>query len=186
MTLDIKRHLQSAGMKQTELADKVDVSRSYMSLLVSGQRDPSPALLARIAAALDVTVGDLFSADSVRATGMADHAVEPITAPTKSDLAILDIARATARHPILYAAKKSAPVFGILSGDTLVIDLRYGLRKGDIVVATRADDDGSGATGIYRWIEGTLIPSDPALPVMDTDQGELAILGLVSASFRAR
>lgn len=56
--LKLIRTVQS--VKQVELARRVGVSRSYLSLVEGGWARPSDALAARIAEALTVRVGWLF------------------------------------------------------------------------------------------------------------------------------
>lgn len=186
MTLNIARHIKTKGIKQTDLADTLGISRSYMSLLASGQREPSPALLAKLAQALGVSVADLFDDGTGPSRGMAESSVEPITAPANRDLAILELSRESARHPILYTARNSAPALGILAGDTLVIDLHYTLRIGDVVIATETDANGGAQTDLYRWCDDVLVPADPAkIPHRDTTDSP-SILGVISATFRGR
>lgn len=48
------------GIKQTELAKKLKVDRSYLSKIENGHEWPSTRLLSRIAAELGVEVKDFF------------------------------------------------------------------------------------------------------------------------------
>ena len=57
----IKRYRMAAGMHAADLAEKVGMSRGYLSNLESGKQDtPSAKLLGKIAAALGVSVQDLL------------------------------------------------------------------------------------------------------------------------------
>lgn len=49
----------SAGLKQMDLAKKIDVSPNYLSLLEAGRKEPSLSLLKRISRALDVPLSFL-------------------------------------------------------------------------------------------------------------------------------
>jgi DNA-binding Xre family transcriptional regulator len=51
------------GLKATELAARAGLSPSYLSQIESGQRDGTFAIMAAIAAALDVTLDDLAPAN---------------------------------------------------------------------------------------------------------------------------
>jgi transcriptional regulator with XRE-family HTH domain len=48
-------------LSQEDLADKAGFGRSYMSGIERGVRNPSALQLLRLAKALDVTIGELFS-----------------------------------------------------------------------------------------------------------------------------
>lgn len=48
-----------AGISQEMLADRADLDRTYISLLERGKRNPSLVCLARLAAALEVSVAEL-------------------------------------------------------------------------------------------------------------------------------
>lgn len=48
------------GLSQTELAERLDIDRTHLSKIENGKTRPSTRLLERIAAALDVTIKDIF------------------------------------------------------------------------------------------------------------------------------
>lgn len=49
-----------SGLSQQQLAEKADISHSYLSLLErNGKRRPAPETVAKLAAALGVTIEDL-------------------------------------------------------------------------------------------------------------------------------
>ncbi len=55
------RHFRyEAGLSQDGLADRMDVSPSYISMLESGKRYPSIETLIRLAVALDIPPGTLL------------------------------------------------------------------------------------------------------------------------------
>ncbi len=50
-----------AELSQDKLADRMDVSTSYISMLESGKRYPSIEMLIRIATALEAVPGDMLN-----------------------------------------------------------------------------------------------------------------------------
>lgn len=58
--LAVRHFRQEAGLSQEGLADRLDVSPSYVSMLESGKRYPSIEMLIRIARALESRPGDIL------------------------------------------------------------------------------------------------------------------------------
>ncbi len=56
----IREFRQQAGLSQDELADRMDMSTPYISMLESGKRYPSIEMLIRIALALGVRPGTML------------------------------------------------------------------------------------------------------------------------------
>lgn len=56
----IREFRQQAGLSQDDLADRMDLSTSYISMLESGKRYPSIEMLIRIAIALEVRPGAML------------------------------------------------------------------------------------------------------------------------------
>jgi transcriptional regulator with XRE-family HTH domain len=56
---EIRRAREEAGLSQEELADKAQLHRTYISLLERNKKSPTLAVLARIAAALDLQASEL-------------------------------------------------------------------------------------------------------------------------------
>ncbi|MFR4119622.1 MAG: helix-turn-helix domain-containing protein [Bilophila wadsworthia] len=56
----IREFRQQAGLSQDELADRMDMSTPYISMLESGKRYPSIEMLIRLALALDVRPGAML------------------------------------------------------------------------------------------------------------------------------
>ncbi len=56
----IRTFRQEAGLSQDELADRMDLSTPYISMLESGKRYPSIEMLIRIALALEVRPGAIL------------------------------------------------------------------------------------------------------------------------------
>jgi len=188
MKTNLKPLIDKRAMTQTALAESLGITRSYMSLLVSGQRDPSPALLQRMADALGVTVADIL--DQVPPSGprgFAESAVAPLAAPTADETRIAQAAQAQGRQVVLYRAKLDATGVGVLAGDLLAIDLQYRLQPGDVVIATETDADGNAETGLYRWADPWVMPANPAqTPRRIGTDGAVAILGLLVGVWRWR
>jgi transcriptional regulator with XRE-family HTH domain len=57
----MKVQRQILGISQAKLAEKVDTSTNYIALIESERRFPSPEMLERIAAALEIDSPALFS-----------------------------------------------------------------------------------------------------------------------------
>lgn len=66
--LAIRRFRQEKGLSQEGLADRMDVSASYISMLESGKRYPSIEMLIRIAHALEISPGDMLNLIAERYT----------------------------------------------------------------------------------------------------------------------
>lgn len=58
--LAIRHFRQEAGLAQEGLADRLNVSPSYVSMLESGKRYPSIEMLIRVARALEARPGDML------------------------------------------------------------------------------------------------------------------------------
>lgn len=56
----IKEFRVQAGLSQDDLADRMDISSPYISMLESGRRYPSVEMLIRIAVALEVRPGAIL------------------------------------------------------------------------------------------------------------------------------
>ena len=61
--LSIKKKRKKLNLTQKMLADKLGITREYISLLENGHCDPSMKLLKQIAVELGTTVNDLVSED---------------------------------------------------------------------------------------------------------------------------
>jgi transcriptional regulator with XRE-family HTH domain len=57
----IREERDKRGMTQQALADKTGLSRGFIARLETGRHDPSATTLAKLARALRVDVGDLFT-----------------------------------------------------------------------------------------------------------------------------
>ncbi len=55
----IREFRQQSGLSQDQLADRMDMSTPYISMLESGKRYPSIEMLVRIALAMEIRPGEL-------------------------------------------------------------------------------------------------------------------------------
>lgn len=181
MKLQLKDALANAGLKQAKLADKLGISPGYMSLLVNGERKPSPALLERMADELDITVGELYGEQQ----GFAEGAATPFH-PKSTDRAQWAALLDNRDHrQTMYRLTGDAPAFHMMKGDLLVVDMRRPAIRNEIVIATEVLEDGTGITSVRRWLEPWLTPGTPgAEPLMIDDSGAASILGVVRAVWR--
>lgn len=58
----IRRYRDAAGLSQQQLADRVGISKSYVSSLELGYRAPNLNLIVKIARSLEVRPGELVDA----------------------------------------------------------------------------------------------------------------------------
>lgn len=64
MRVRIKEVREQKGIKQAELADRIDLSRPYLAQIESGQRNLTAARQEKIAKALDVSPIELIDFDA--------------------------------------------------------------------------------------------------------------------------
>ena len=57
----VRGHRQRLGLSQESLAHEASINRTYIASLEGGRRNPSLDLMARLAAALDVDLGELVT-----------------------------------------------------------------------------------------------------------------------------
>lgn len=62
LSRNMKKYRKNHGFSQALLAEQVNCAPNYISLIEQGKKFPSPAMLERIAFALDVDSSDLFVA----------------------------------------------------------------------------------------------------------------------------
>lgn len=180
MTLDLKRHIKRTGLTQTQIAERTGTTRSYVSLLTNNQREPSPALLSKLADVFGVPVADLFATRH----GMADE-VRPFTPADTLQTEFLRALKRKSNAIELYKLNTTASSLSLLAGDLLALDLGRNAKAGDVVLATRIDDDGNGTTFPARYLDPWIAPGNPELPTEKIDDsGQVAILGPVVSVMR--
>lgn len=57
----LRRRRHALGVSQEELAHHADLHRTFVSMLERGERNPSLAVIRKLAAALGTTAGDLVT-----------------------------------------------------------------------------------------------------------------------------
>jgi len=62
---NLRQIRDARGLTQSELADRMGVAQAFISQLETGRRRPSPALIGRIATALDVDAAVLTKGEEV-------------------------------------------------------------------------------------------------------------------------
>lgn len=172
MQLALAPLIAQSGMTQSALAEAIGVKKGFMSEIVSGKKSPSLDTLVRIAEALQVDIGDMFSGRAVAprtpapAKAQADDAIlydwgttpEPDT-PEALATALVG----TVRHPATYRVAADLPWLGLRAGDILLCDLARRPQDGDIVLIGITDAAGFNArTSIRRFRGGLAICADPA------------------------
>jgi transcriptional regulator with XRE-family HTH domain len=72
MTMEqLKRLRRERGLSQAKLAARADIDPSTMNQIERGARDPSASTLKKLAAALDVSIAELFEEVDPKARGRA-------------------------------------------------------------------------------------------------------------------
>ena len=74
------RQSRPERLTQEDLAERADISVSFLSMIERGERAPHLETLLRLALALQVSVGELFEFDEAAAPGRP-RAVEPALRP---------------------------------------------------------------------------------------------------------
>lgn len=150
MSLAVKTILAGRRMKQRELADALDISTGYMSLLLSGERKPSHDLLTRMADVLGVPVGSLFE-EAAEPQGFADPVEHWNAEP--ADLRLLNrMLETPAAQPDTYRIKKTTTGLGLMAGDLVIIDLGRTAKVGELVIGNEARD-GTAQAFVARWAD---------------------------------
>jgi len=81
LAYNIKERRRILGISQAQLAEKVSTSAHYISQIEQKNKFPSPEMLERIAAALEIDSPQLFSMSS-----FADEAIKHFQEGVKTDL----------------------------------------------------------------------------------------------------
>ena len=61
LAFNIKQHRHRLGFSQAKLAEKAEASTQYIAMIELGRKFPSPEMLDRLAAAMEIDNLDLFS-----------------------------------------------------------------------------------------------------------------------------
>lgn len=187
--MNLANLLHQLDILPSKLADDLDISRGYVSELMSGKKMPSPNMAKRIADYLGVTIGEIF--DQPATSGVVPGFAEGEAAPFRFNSAatlktLVSILAPKMRHPNTYVVTRALPCFGLLPGDIMLVDSKIDAVAGDIVMATEWLDTGSARTHVCQWAPPYLIPGTAGerLLKVDAGNGEVAILGKMCASYR--
>jgi len=88
---------QAKGLSQAELAEHVDLSANYISLLERGQKLPTIDALVRLAKAVDATPGELLGDAAVQDEWLDELLAVGRTVPRALRPVALSVLRAVAR-----------------------------------------------------------------------------------------
>lgn len=173
MNLRIGEILRDKKLSQVALAERADISPGYLSEIIAGKKDPSLRTLSAIAEGLSVPVRELYAAAGATAPSPQPGFSESDVKPLERDPAeARDYARLLApgmRHPSLFQALRSTPLFGIFAGDLLLVDLKPDLATGAMVLVNETTADGSAITTIRRLALPFLLTGDPTDAVLRMD-----------------
>lgn len=189
----IGRILHRHNMTQSELAERIEVSKGFVSEIISGRKRPSVATLQKIAEALQVPIDQLYetgdtsrSAHRMAITGFTESDLVPLEDHLKPEcdalLALGKLSQAPANHPALYRTRRAVPAFSILAGDILLIDLKPNPLDGQaVLVQVTNPETGEADTRLAIWRDGSAWPafSEPAFASIDA-----TLVGAVSAVVR--
>lgn len=183
MPTALKAYLDAERGRAARLADELGISRSYVSDLASGKKEPSIQLLRRLADATGLEIAQLTG----HPQGMSEGEATPY-APGPRANRLRDMAGMLfpgLRHPSYYIAGVELPAFGILNGDLLVTEANFDperIEPGKLVVASLLID-GAGRTVIGRLAHPWIIDGSGRIA------GEIAVnaavLGLIQVVVRS-
>lgn len=185
MKLNLNPFMRAANMNLTELATSVGIGKGYASDIRSGKKTPSPEVIAKIAAALGVEPGAIIDSpppDGLQKPAADFFMADAVAKPLRNNIASL-IATITpdARKAAMWKSVRSAPAFGILVGDVLIVDLGAGPLAGDLVICT--PEDYYSITLLRRWAGPYLLSDTSGQPTISSTRG-IAILGVVRGVLR--
>jgi len=184
MKLDLKPHLKRMKLTQAELAERVDISPGYLSLLVSGKKKPSLKVLENIASTLQLSPGELYDEPPLRPPGFREAEAEPFRHSGQNiGISLARILAPNAKKAETYTVKRAAVNFGMAPGDLLITDIGAEPADGDIVLVNRYDPETDASTTLIRcwaspWLVGDPQDPEPLMKLSDDDQN-IALLGVV-------
>lgn len=193
MKLLIKPHLERLGMTQTQLADAMQVNRSFVSDIINGKKNPSLEKLELMIRALDASPSEvIIDADfsDIPIQPPADFSEGAAQAYTFSNAHLAqEIMRHVApgaRHPSPFRVMRNEPGFALLVGDIVIVDLNKPAKDNDIVLVTRVVDAGSAVTEFRRLITPWLVGGDATTPSERVDDAtlQIAIIGTLAGVLR--
>ncbi|GAA6190871.1 helix-turn-helix domain-containing protein [Phaeobacter sp. NW0010-22] len=199
MKLDIKSALARTKYSQSKLAEEIDISRGYMSEIVSGKKDPSLETLHKIMEVLELTPSELYGDFEERrpietpaqenvVPGFAEPEASAFTPKPNSKLSdAISILYPSIKHPSVYQISGPAMGFMVAAGDLLVLDLNASPQRGDLCLATLVDTDtGEAKTVLRKWIDGWLISNHATNSInhIDDTNPSTALVGIICGTIR--
>lgn len=195
----LRQAVVRSGRKPRAISLAAGVSAGTVSeLLRDPQRSPSVETLRAIARELGTSFMWLAegSLPNDPPRGMRESAAEPwLPRPSgerpdlyRSPDDVISVVAPRARHGATWRCKTQAPLFGILPGDILVIDLKRTARDGEIVLANVADlNTGAASTVLRKLATPYLLSADPSdtAPPLVVDGARTVVLGPVVAVIRS-
>lgn len=167
------------GTTEAALSKKATLGHTGVRDILTGKsQNPTHRTLTKIAAALEVDVGQITGEavatvplrNMADVAGLAEGAVPyefTARAPKSgSNQGLLQaIFGGDLSNPATYRVTSHQPAFGYLAGDILVADLSRLPLTGEVCLVTIADDDtAAAATEIMRYLPPHLLPGDPSRP----------------------
>lgn len=193
MRLLIGPHLKRKKMTQAALADRLNISRGYMSELVSGKKTPSVDLLSRIIDELGVEPGEVYGKQvsqtetAINTLGFHENSVEPFLIPNggKRETLISSICPDIAAVET-FVAKIDMPSLAIRKGDMIFTDVKRHPTSGDTVIATVADQQiGEAHTMAGLWLDPWFVPGNGSQNSVAVDKtGAVVVMGVVMGVVR--
>ncbi len=183
MSIALKAYLDAERGRAARLADELGISRSYVSDLAAGKKEPSLQLLRRMADLTGLRIADLSGQMQGMSEGEATPYVPGPRANRMRDMA--GMLFPGLRHPSYYIAGVDHLSFAIMNGDLLVTEANFDpdkIEPGKLVVASLLVD-GTGRTVIGRLAQPWIIDGNGRIA------GELpvnaAVLGLIQVVVRS-
>jgi transcriptional regulator with XRE-family HTH domain len=194
MKIDLASLLKRRGMKQSQLADRLGISRAYVSEMVSGKKAPSTEMIMRLAEALAVGPDEFFTTPDYSQSpddqpGFREESDAYFASDADAEAARLQAMRAMTQGGTVCTliANRSLPGFAILAGDKLVIDLGRKRTLGKLAAVTKADMQSGVATTFIKRIESQALYDHDALTPGERWQSKTynyAVLGEVIGLIR--
>lgn len=184
----LTQHLRGERGEKANLARAMGINPDQLSKVLTGKRevqaDEIPGALEFFGLSIEGRAGD-----TAIAWGMEESEAEPFnqTGSQRSVLEALARAGRPVRQPESYRMRRSAPGFGLMAGDSLLVDGNATPAPGDLVLVTQVDTDtGEGTTLLRRMVPPWLISDDPSHPPLrvDDDDQSIATLGVIRGSYR--
>ena len=66
ITKNLKREIEQSGLKKSEIADAIGVSRATISQYLSGRAQPTLATLSKLCAILDCSADDILGTNTTK------------------------------------------------------------------------------------------------------------------------